>query len=63
MDRSWLNENIIRYDFINALLDAFRELIDIKNVKVLISIRTDILKGVYNKKLRQEEKDSSLLLM
>ena len=61
LDRSWLNENIIRYDFINALLDAFRELIDIKNVKVLISIRTDILKGVYNKKLRQEEKDSSLI--
>ena len=61
LDRSWLNENVIRYDFINALLDAFRELIDIKNVKVLISIRTDILKGVYNKKLRQEEKDSSLI--
>ena len=61
LDRSWLNENIIRYDFINALLDAFRELIDIKNTKVLISIRTDILKGVYIKKLRQEEKDTSLI--
>ncbi|MFP0293366.1 P-loop ATPase, Sll1717 family [Acinetobacter baumannii] len=61
LDRSWLNENEIRYDFINALLDAFRELIDIKNIKVLISIRTDILKGVYKNKLRQEEKDSSLI--
>ncbi|MDH1276177.1 P-loop ATPase, Sll1717 family [Acinetobacter johnsonii] len=61
LDRSWLNENSIRYDFINALLDAFRELLDIKNTKVLISIRTDILKGVYKKKLRQEEKDLSLI--
>lgn len=61
LDRSWLNENSIRYDFINALLDAFRELIDIKNTKVLISIRTDILKGVYKNKLRQEEKDVSLI--
>jgi len=61
LDRSWLNENEIRYDFINALLDAFRELINIKNIKVLISIRTDILKGVYKNKLRQEEKDSSLI--
>lgn len=49
LDRSWLNENEIRYDFINALLDAFRELIDIKNIKVLISIRTDILKGGQSK--------------
>ena len=61
LDRSWLNENSIRYDFINALLDAFRELLDIKNTKVLISIRTDILKGVYKNKLRQEEKDLSLI--
>ncbi|WP_180182819.1 P-loop ATPase, Sll1717 family [Acinetobacter sp. YH01020] len=61
LDRSWLNENSIRYDFINALLDAFRELINIKNTKVLISIRTDILKGVYKNKLRQEEKDVSLI--
>lgn len=61
LDRSWLNENSIRYDFINALLDAFRELLDIKNTKVLISIRTDILKGVYKNKLRQEEKDISLI--
>ncbi|KKW80380.1 hypothetical protein AAV97_05030 [Acinetobacter sp. Ag2] len=61
LDRSWLNENSIRYDFINALLDAFRELIDIRNTKVLISIRTDILKGVYKNKLRQEEKDVSLI--
>lgn len=62
LDRSWLSSSEIRYDFINALLDAFRELINIKNIKILISIRTDILKGVYNNKLRQEEKDRSLVL-
>ena len=51
----------IRYDFINALLEAFKELLDIKSVKVLISIRTDILMGIYNNNLRQDEKDQSLI--
>lgn len=62
LDKSWLSSSSIRYDFINALLDAFRELIDIRTVKVLISIRTDILKGIYDKNLRQEEKDKSLIV-
>lgn len=61
LDRSWLSSSGIRYDFINALLEAFRELINIKSVKVLISIRTDIIMGIYNKTLRQEEKDKSLM--
>lgn len=61
LDRSWLSSSDIRYDFINALLEAFRELLDIKSVKVLISIRTDILMGIYNKTLRQDEKDQSLI--
>ncbi|MFK3824005.1 P-loop ATPase, Sll1717 family [Pseudomonas yamanorum] len=62
LDKSWLSSSSIRYDFINALLDAFRELIDIRAVKVIISIRTDILKGIYDKNLRQEEKDKSLIV-
>lgn len=62
LDKSWLSSSSIRYDFINALLDAFRELIDIRAVKVIISIRTDILKGIYDKNLRQEEKDKSLIM-
>lgn len=61
LDRSWLSSSDIRYDFINALLEAFRELLDIKSVKILISIRTDILMGIYNKTLRQDEKDQSLI--
>jgi len=61
LDRSWLSSSHIRYDFINALLEAFRELLDIKSVKILISIRTDILMGIYNKTLRQDEKDQSLI--
>lgn len=61
LDRSWLSSSNIRYDFINALLEAFRELLDIKSVKILISIRTDILMGIYNKTLRQDEKDQSLI--
>lgn len=62
LDKSWLSSSSIRYDFINALLDAFRELIDIRTVKVIISIRTDIIKGIYDNNLRQEEKDKSLIL-
>ncbi|PQK87693.1 MULTISPECIES: P-loop ATPase, Sll1717 family [Pantoea] len=61
LDKSWLSSSDIRYDFINALLEAFRELLDIKSVKILISIRTDILMGIYNKTLRQDEKDQSLI--
>ena len=61
LDKSWLSSSGIRYDFINALLEAFKELLDIKSVKVLISIRTDILMGIYNNNLRQDEKDQSLI--
>jgi ABC-type transport system involved in cytochrome c biogenesis ATPase subunit len=62
LDKSWLSSSEIRYDFINALLDAFKELIDIKSVKILISIRTDIIMGIYQNNLRQEEKDRSLII-
>lgn len=62
LDKSWLSSSSIRYDFINALLDAFKELIDVRSVKVLISIRTDILMGIYKTNLRQEEKDRSLII-
>ena len=63
LDESWRlqNENV-HYDFINALLEAFKELLSINTVKVLISIRTDILEGVYQNKLKQDEKDLSLIL-
>lgn len=61
LDKSWLSTSVIRYDFINALLEAFRELLDIKSVKILISIRTDILMGIYKSSLRQDEKDQSLI--
>ncbi|WP_061013329.1 P-loop ATPase, Sll1717 family [Photobacterium leiognathi] len=61
LDKSWLSSSGIRYDFINALLEAFKELLDIESVKVLISIRTDILMGIYHNNLRQDEKDLSLI--
>ncbi|HIF9081161.1 TPA: P-loop ATPase, Sll1717 family [Photobacterium damselae] len=61
LDKSWLSSSGIRHDFINALLEAFKELLDIKSVKILISIRTDILMGIYQNNLRQDEKDQSLI--
>tara|TARA_Y100000588_G_scaffold56759_1_gene54544 strand:- start:47 stop:1609 length:1563 start_codon:yes stop_codon:yes gene_type:complete len=61
LDKSWLSASGIRHDFINALLEAFKELLDIKSVKILISIRTDILMGIYQNNLRQDEKDQSLI--
>jgi len=64
LDKSWIKNDSVHYDFIRALLEAFKELLDIKSVKVLISIRTDILEGVYkNSKnsITQEEKYKSLI--
>jgi len=61
LDKSWLSSSSIRYDFINALLEAFKELLDLNSVKILISIRTDIIMGIYNNTLRQDEKDQSLI--
>jgi len=61
LDKSWLSTSSIRYDFINALLDAFKELLDINTVKILIAIRTDIIMGIYQSSLRQDEKDQSLI--
>lgn len=62
LDKSWLSQSDVRYDFINALLDAFKDLLDIKAVKIIISIRADILIGIYSKTPRQEEKDKSLVV-
>ena len=61
LDKSWLSQSDVRYDFINSLLDAFKDLLDIKAVKIIISIRSDILIGIYSKNLRQDEKDRSLV--
>jgi hypothetical protein len=61
LDKSWLSTSSIRYDFINALLEAFKELLDITSVKILIAIRTDIIMGIYQNSLRQDEKDQSLI--
>ena len=62
LDRTWISSSNIRYDFINALLEATKELLNIKTVKILVSIRVDILKGVYANGLRQREKDKTLFL-
>ncbi|MFT5852617.1 MAG: hypothetical protein ACI87J_002595 [Colwellia sp.] len=61
LDKSWLSTSSIRYDFINALLEAFKELLNINSVKILIAIRTDIIMGIYHSSLRQDEKDQSLI--
>jgi hypothetical protein len=62
LDKSWLSSSEIRYEFIDALLEAFKEILNINSVKVLISIRTDILMGIYKNTLRQKEKDKSLIM-
>mgnify|MGYP000082894600 CR=1 FL=1 len=62
LDRSWLSASKIRYDFINALLDAIKEFVNFQGIKFLVSIRTDILMGIYRNNLRQEEKDKSFIL-
>lgn len=62
LDKNWLLTKEIKYDFINALLDAFKEFLNLGTVKVIVSIRTDILEGVYKNNLRQDEKDKSLII-
>lgn len=43
-------------------MDSIREFLSLQNLKIIISIRTDILEGVYENNFRQEEKDLSLLM-
>lgn len=62
LDKSWFQNDSVHYTFIGALLEAFKELLSIESIKILISIRSDILEGVYLNKLKQEEKDISLIL-
>lgn len=62
LDKSWLSASEIRYDFINALLDAIKEFVNLPGIKFLVSVRTDILMGIYRNNLRQEEKDKSFIL-
>lgn len=63
LDRAWLSDNSLRYHFIEALLDSFKSFLKIREVKIFISIRSDILQGVYRNNLnRQAEKDKSLFL-
>ena len=62
LDKSWLLTRSVKYEFINALLDAFKEFLDIPTVKILVSIRTDILDGVYKNNYRQNEKDQSFII-
>lgn len=62
LDKSWITDFKIKYGFINSLMDSIREFLPLQNLKIIISIRTDILEGVYQNNFRQEEKDLSLLL-
>lgn len=62
LDKDWFKNTSTQYDFIAALLEAFKELLGIENVKVFISVRTDILEGVYENITIQDEKDQALIL-
>lgn len=62
LDKSWISDIKIKYKFIDSLLDSIRDFLKLSNLKTIISIRTDILEGVYKYSYRQEEKDFSLIL-
>ena len=61
LDKSWISDIKIKYKFIDSLLDSIRDFLKLSNLKIIISIRTDILEGVYKYSFRQEEKDLSLI--
>ena len=62
LDKSWITNTQVKYGFIDALLESIKEFLKLQKLKIIISIRTDILEGVYSThKARQEEKDRSLI--
>lgn len=62
LDKSWLTDLTIKFSFIDSLLESIKDFLKLDNLKIIISIRTDILEGVYKNNFRQEEKDLSLML-
>lgn len=62
LDKSWLTDLSIKYSFIDSLLESIKDFLNLSKLKIIISIRTDILEGVYKNSFRQKEKDLSLIL-
>jgi hypothetical protein len=46
LDKDWVSEEIV-YEMIQSLIDTIKEMSAIKNVKVVIALRTNILKKVF----------------
>ena len=66
LDENWV-ENTLRYRLIMALIDAAKEISRVENIKVLISIRRDLIESVFRLVRQtgagfQEEKYQSLYL-
>ncbi len=64
LDENWIEEKL-RYRLIMALLDSLRKISQVRNVKVLVAIRRDLIERVFNLVREagfQEEKYQSLYL-
>lgn len=64
LDEEWA-EDAIRYRLIKSLVDAIRKMLSVRNVKIIICLRTDILYKVLERTKTvgsQEEKYESLFL-
>lgn len=61
LDDKWIEDNS-KYRLIDALLNAIKEFADIKNLKILIAMRADLLAKTCEVTKRQNEKDKSFTL-
>lgn len=61
LDNHWIDEDS-KYKLIHALLDAIRFFIDIPNLKILVSMRADLLAKTCEVMNRQNEKDDAFTL-
>ncbi len=61
LDDKWIEDDS-KYRLIDALLNAIKEFADIKNLKILIAMRADLLAKTCEVTKRQNEKDKSFTL-
>ena len=64
LDEDWADD-VVRYRLIKALIDAIRKFFSVRNVKIIISLRTDLLAKVISATKTtgtQEEKYESMLM-
>lgn len=64
LDKEWVSNKIV-YDLIKSLIDTLKELSEVSNIKIIIALRTNILKKIFKENSNrgvQREKYNNLYL-